>query len=86
VCVRRVRTPASVRPANGFLGAAHRESAPAGDTASSIACDVSAVPRVAHPINSLADDINEIPHETTMFHHRDGARVKRTMFEKDHRL
>jgi hypothetical protein len=60
----------------------HRESVPAGDTASSIACDTSAVPPVAHLINNLADDINEIPHETTMFHHRGRARVERTIFEK----
>jgi len=67
-------------------GPARREGAPDGDTASSIACDASAVPRVAHLINSLADDINEITNETTMFHHRDSARVKRTIFKKEHRL
>ena len=38
--------------------------------------------RVAHLINNLTDDINEIPHETTMFHHRGSARVERTIFEK----
>jgi hypothetical protein len=38
--------------------------------------------RMAHLINNLTDDINEIPHETTMFHRRGSARVEQTIFEK----
>jgi hypothetical protein len=38
--------------------------------------------RVAHLINKLTDEFNEIPRETTMFHHRGSARVERTIFEK----
>jgi hypothetical protein len=38
--------------------------------------------RMAHLINNLTDDINEIPRETAMFHHRGSARVERTIFEK----